>query len=225
METKFQTSFIPNKTLSSSGGTFSSSSAAAHRGVASIFMIIGVIVFLASIAGAGTAYFWKQQIITAQEQYKNDLVQRQQQFGIQKIQDLKQLNTQIDLAKQILKNHVAVSQIFDIVSHLTIQSVRFLSLDLTVPPVNAPVTNSNSSNDIKISMHGYASNLSSVAFQSDVLGSLEQYGLHNIVKNPILSDPGLEANKTVSFGFTAAIDASSLLYTKLVTGTSTVSTP
>jgi hypothetical protein len=65
-------------------------------------------------------------------------------------------------------------------------------------------------------MKGYGRNFSSVAFQSDVLGQLEQYGLRNIVKNPILSDPSLDTGGTVSFGFTATLNPASLSYRQSV---------
>ncbi len=63
-------------------------------------------------------------------------------------------------------------------------------------------------------MKGYGSSFSAVAFQSDVLGKLVDYGLRGIVKNPILSDPSLDVNNSVSFGFTATIDPSTLSYEK-----------
>jgi hypothetical protein len=65
-------------------------------------------------------------------------------------------------------------------------------------------------------MQGYGSSLSAVAFQSDVLNQLEQYGLRKIIRNPILSDPALDANGTVSFNFSATIDPAALSYMKSV---------
>jgi hypothetical protein len=66
--------------------------------------------------------------------------------------------------------------------------------------------------EIKVSLKGYGTSLSAVAWQSDVLGNLERYGLRKVVKNPILSDPALDSNGTVSFGFTASIDPASMTY-------------
>ncbi len=171
-------------------------------------MMFGVIVFVISLGAVGGAYAWKQYLIAAQASYKTQLAEREKQFNIDLIEQLKRVNIQIDLAKQLLTNHLAISQVFDVISHFTAESSRFLSLDLSVP--------TNQSDGVKISMKGYGKNFQSVAFQSDVLGQLELYGLRKIVKNPILSDPTLDGTGTVSFGFTATVDPSTLSYSRSV---------
>jgi hypothetical protein len=171
-------------------------------------MIFGVIMFILSLGAVGASYAWKQYLVTAQVNYKTQLADREKQFNIDLIEQLKRVNVQIDLAKQLLNNHLAMSQVFDVISHFTAENSRFLSLDVTVP--------ANQADGVKISMKGYGKDFQSVAFQSDVLGQLEQYGLRKIVKNPILSDPALDNTGTVSFGFTATLDPSSLSYSKSV---------
>jgi hypothetical protein len=212
METKFQTSFIPKKPITSSGMS--------HSGKAvgmSVFVAVSVLMFIASLAIAGGAYFWNQYLISAQESYKTQLVERQRQFNVELIQELKQENTKIDYAKQLLTNHLAMSGIFDIIGKMTIEKARFLSLDVTAPPASQP-------GDLKVTMSGYATDFSAVAFQSDILGRLEQYGLRKIVKNPILSNPALDATGAVSFSLSATIDPTSLSYENTVTGAAATST-
>ena len=179
---------------------------ARHRGT-SLFMAFGVLVFILSLAAAGGGYAWKYILTSSQATYKQQLAERQKQFDINLISELKEANTKIDTARQLLANHLAASQIFDIVSRLTIENVRFLSLEFTGP---------TQSDGIKISMNGYGASFSAVAFQSSVLNQLEQYGLRQVVKNPIISDPSLNTNGTVSFGFSATVDPGSLSYEKLV---------
>ena len=174
----------------------------------SLYMTFGVIVFILSLGAVGASYAWKQYLTTAQDNYKVQLADREKQFNVDLIEQLKQVNVQIDLAKQLLSNHIAASQIFDIISHFTAESSRFTSLDVSAP--------TNQSDGVKISMKGFGRNFQSVAFQSDVLGQLEQYGLRKIVKNPILSDPALDSSGTVSFGFTATLDPASLSYSQSV---------
>lgn len=201
METKFQTSFIPKKPLIPMSGL----TPAAPRRSVSLFMVIAVLLFIASIAAAGGTFFWKSYVDSSQVKYKEELALREKQFNPNLIEDLKRQNVKIDLGKQLLDNHVAVSQIFDIIGRLTIENVRFTSMDLTVSP--------QTGEGIKISMKGYGTSLSAIAWQSDVLGKLERYGLRKVVKNPILSDPSLDTNGQVSFGFSASIDPGSLSYT------------
>ncbi|MEI8249248.1 MAG: hypothetical protein WCG07_02005 [Candidatus Taylorbacteria bacterium] len=214
METKFQTSFIPKKSFTGGVGA-----PARHHGTASLFMTIAVVLFVVSIAAAGGAYGWEQYLKTAQVTYNQQLVERQKQFNLDLIEQLKQTKVQIDAARTLITKHVALSQVFHIISLLTTEPVRFLNLDVSVPQANS------TDSGIKISMHGYGKNLSVVAFQSDVLGQLETIGLRKVVKNPILSDPTLDASTpTVSFGFSATIDPASLLYTTSLNGTTSPQT-
>lgn len=185
--------------------------AAPHR-TTSYFMMAAVLLFIVSIGAAGGVYFSKSYYESSQSEYKNQLAQREKQFNPNLIEDLKRQNVKIDFGKQLLNNHVAMSQIFDIVQRLTTEKVRFTSMDLT--------TGATGADGVKINMKGYGTSLSVVAFQSDVLGKLEKYGLRNVVKNPILSDPALDTNGLVSFGFTATIDPKYLTYEKSLLGSS-----
>jgi hypothetical protein len=206
METKFQTSFIPKKSVASIGGV--GVAKATPRRSSSLFMILAVMIFIISLGAVGGMYLWKEYLVSKQENYKKQLVQKEKQFDSNLIQQLKRENVKIDLAKQLLDKHLAVSSIFSIISQFTIRDVRFLSMDVSAP--------NDQSSDLKFDMDGYGTSLQAVAFQSDVLGQLEQYGLRDIVKNPIMSDPSLDASGAVSFGFTATINPNSLSYEKLI---------
>ncbi|MDD5165221.1 MAG: hypothetical protein PHG25_01640 [Candidatus Pacebacteria bacterium] len=208
METRFQTSFIPKKPTASAIGGVSSAPHPKHG--ASIFMTIATILFVASIAAAGSVYAYKQYLINDQVTQKEQLATREKAFNTDLIEKLKTQDVKINLARTLLNNHLALSQIFDIIGRLTIENVRFMSLDLTAPATN-------SSDGIKISLQGYGTSLSAVAFQSDVLGKLDDYGLRKVVKNPAISNPALNTSGAVSFGFSAVIDPSTLSYEKLVT--------
>ncbi len=207
METKFQTSFIPKKQLSQTGSHISNST----YGISSLFLLIASIIFIASLAGAGGAYFWNDHVSNLQQQYKNDLTARQKEFGVSDIEFLKQKQNKIDLSRKLINNHLSISRIFDILGRFTIENVRFLNLD-----VSAPAGLNAAGDSIKISMRGYGTSFPSVAFQSDVLSQLEKYGLSKIIKNPILSDPSLDSSGTVSFGFSATVDAKNFLYKDFV---------
>jgi len=214
MEPKFQTSFIPKKPLPTANVGMQTARRPSRRGV-SIYMTLAVILFIVSLGSIGGAYAWTQYLTSAQVSYKTDLINRQKQFNVDLISQLKQVNVQIDTAKQLLNNHLALSGIFGIIGALTSEDVRFTSLDLTAPATPGDT--------IKVSLSGYGTSLAAVAFQSDVLGQLAAYNVSNIslnkiVKNPILSNPALTGNGTVSFGFTADIDPSTLSYERSVTG-------
>ena len=221
METKFQTSFIPKKQLSQTGSHVSSSS----YGISSLFLLIGSVIFIVSIAGAAGAYFWNDHVNTLQLQYKAELATRQKEFGIDKIEELKQDQNKIDTARKLIDNHLALSRVFGVLGKFTTEDVRFMSLDISAPSGPTAATDS-----IKISMRGYGMSFPSVAWQSDVLSQLEKYIPRKLVKNPILSDPSLDSSGTVSFGFSATMDAQNFLYknssvTSSTTDQSSISNP
>ncbi len=212
METKFQTSFIPKKPLVPIGGATLPHK---HHST-SLFMTIGVFVFLASLVAAGGAYMWKSILTSSQDTYKQDLALREQKFNVDDIEKLKRANVRIDLTSRLLANHLAASQIFDIVSRFTVSNVRFINLSLS----NSATTPGEG---VRLELKGYGSNLSAVAFQAKVFAQLEQYGLRKIVKNPILSDPTTDTNGKESFGFSAVIDPAAIGYTRSVRGESPAS--
>lgn len=205
METKFQTSFIPKKPISPAGGFAggTSSMPRPHK-TSSLFMTLATLLFIVSLAAAGGMYFWKSTLLNAQETYKTELAAQEKRFNTNQIEELKRQDVKITLAQQLLNNHIAASQIFNIIGLMTIEKVRFQSMDLS--------TGATPGEDVKVTLKGYGTSFKAVAWQSDVLGKLDQYGLRNIVKNPILSDPSLNSNDAVSFGFSATVNPKNLSY-------------
>lgn len=203
METKFQTSFIPKKPLVTDQKISSSRGAGT-----SIFMFVAIIIFVVSIAGAVFSILWKNVLVKSQENYKVQLAESEKRFNVSLIEELKKANTKIDLSKQLLKNHLAVSELFSIISKLTIEGVRFNSFEFTAP--------SKDSDGIKISMRGVGNSFSAIAFQSDVFGQSQKYGTNKILKNPVLSDLSLDQTGNVGFTFSTQINPGDVLYEKVL---------
>lgn len=173
-------------------------------------MTVAVLLFFSSLLSIGGAYLWKQYLLSRQETYRQELAVREQQFNLSVISHLKVQSTKIALARQIIRDHVPASQIFSILSALTAEKVRFTAMDLETPD------GTNSLYDLVLT--GEGKDFSTVAFQSDVLNRLEQYGLNTVIKNPIVSNPELNQDGTVTFALTASVD----LKSKLEPGTAAV---
>lgn len=169
-------------------------------------MAIAMTLFVVSVLSIGGVYIWKQVLLSSQSNYEQSLAEREKSFNIDQISLMKAQAAKILLARQLLTNHMAASKIFAIIAKLTSENVRFLSMDLTVP--------AGTQNPLQLVLSGYGRSFPSVAFQSDVLNQLDKYGLRTVVKNAIVSDPALNHDGTVSFGFTAQIDPSSFAYSK-----------
>jgi len=198
METHFQTSFIPKKPLAQSEG-----SNPAVKNEASLIFSFGLFLFIVSILITGGAYGWKYYLIQQRTTYINTLKEQQTQFNPSRITLLKSIDTKIGIAKTLLANHLAISQIFDKIARLTADNIRFVSMDVSSPGGGKSVT---------VSLNGYGPSYQVVAFQSDALGKLELQGLRGEVINPVLSNPVQNQNSTVSFDFSATINPASILY-------------
>ncbi len=199
METKFQTSFIPKKPLSTS-------SVAPRRSSTSGFMLIAIVLFVLSLGGAGFVVAWQRYLLQVREVAKNTLVKNQQQFNPALIDTLKKTDTKISLAKTLIERHLAVSGIFDIISRLTAENIRFSSFEFSAP------TSGDAKDGIKVTLHGVGTSFSAIAFQSSVFGRSSEYGTNKIIKNPILSDLSLEPNGSVEFTFTSTINPADISY-------------
>jgi len=203
MDTKFQTSFIPKKPILMDQKT------SGHSGGTSVFMFVSVIIFIISLGGAGFTFFWKDVLIKQQANYEKELGQAEKRFDVESIEQLKKANTKIDLANQLLKRHLAVSEIFDIMNRLTTEGIRFNSFDFTAPMVEGE--------GIKISVKGTGNSFSAIAWQSDVLGKSVKYGKNKVVKNPVISDLTLDDKGNVGFSLNAGFAVDDILYEKLLT--------
>ncbi len=203
MDTKFQTSFIPKKPIVMDPRVIK------HSGGTSVLMFISVIIFTVSLAGAGFTFVWKDILIKQQDTYRADLKKAQNRFDIPLIEKLKKANIKIDLGAQLLKRHLAVSEVFNIISSLVADGVRFTSLEFTAPAGDAESP--------RITMKGLGNSYPSIAWQSDVFGQSSKYGKNKVLKNPVLSEPTVDPDGNVVFTFTATLNADDISYEKVLT--------
>lgn len=202
METKFQTSFIPKKPL------VTEQKIVTVKSGTNVLMIVGALIFLASLAGAVYSVVWKNVLIKQRDEYKAQLIESQNRFNTTLIENLKKVNTKIDLAKLMLNNHLATPEIFDIISSLTTENVRFNTFSFTAP--------SKDGEGVKVSLSGVAKDFYTIAFQSDVFGKSSVYGKQKLLKDPVVSDVSETENGSIKFGFNATINPVDIQYKKLM---------
>lgn len=190
METKFQTSFIPKKPLIPETGF-------GKRESISFFMLIGVVLFTLSILSAGGVFVWNKILERKQIEYQNVLDANRKAFDAD-ITEFKRFNSKINLSKELLDNHLSVSEVFKIVGQLTAESVRFNDFTFSLP--------TNSKDGVTVTMKGTGNSFSTIAFQSDELAK------NKVIKDPIISDLNLDQNGLVSFTFNGTIPVSQIFY-------------
>jgi len=197
MDGKLQSSFIPKKPLTGI-------QEAAPQTHVSIFSVLAVFLFVISIGLAGGAFFWVTVLEKQKDLNIQTLEDSRKQFDPSLIDELKRVNTRIDVAKELLDRHVSVSNFFDIIEGFTLRSVRFTNFSY--------VLGSNTEEVIKLQMNGEAESFSAIALQSDVLGK------NKSLSNPILSNLALKEGGKISFTLGAEVPASILLYKDFVKG-------
>ncbi len=217
METKFQTSFIPKKPFTAQ------ESSHIHSGM-SLIMLISVILFVASVGVAGFTLIAKTYLNRSQDQLKINLADNEKRFDLPLIEKIKKANLKIDLANQLLKNHVAVSEALAIVGGLTAEKVHFSNFDFSSgsasPSALASSQGSNQTGTVfKIQMKGVADTFNTVAFQSDVMGRSDKYGTNKVLKNPVLSDLNIDASGNINFSFGADLSLPDISYEKALSET------
>lgn len=202
METKFQTSFIPKKPI------LAQTSVRRSGATISLFAMFAVLVFILSLAGAGFVVVYQSYLNRTQTEYEQTLQANENQFNPTLISTLQRASDKINTANGLLANHLAVSQILNIIAALTAQNITFTNFSYSAPTA--------SGQPALISMRGEADSFSDIAFQSDVFGSAVNYGTNTKIITPILSNLTLGQNGGVAFTFTAGIDPSDILYSKFI---------
>lgn len=189
MDTKFQTSFIPKKTVGPglTGGRPES---------VSVALLVSIIIFMLSLAAAGGVFFYKRVLIRNIDKMNGQLVQAKNSFDPESIEKWSRFDKRIDAAAKILASHSVVSPIFDLLQNDTLATVKFnnFSLDL------------KDNGSASVSMTGEAKSFSSVANQSDIINR------EKFIKNPVFSDLNPNQSGNVVFKFNGSLDPALISY-------------
>jgi predicted CopG family antitoxin len=169
-------------------------------------MIVGIFVFSLSILALGGAYGWKYYLASKNVELQKELKIRRDQFNPDQIRIFKTANDKIELAKKILNDHIAVSQVFGFIETFTIENIRFTELNLIAPTDGKPIT---------FTMRGYGQNYKTVAAQSDIFGRLEDIKLRDSLSDVIITNPEKAENDTVIFSLSGNINRRALSYKAL----------
>ncbi len=187
-----QSSFIPKKPVG----------AAPHRASSlNILLLLGILIFLASVALAGGSFFYQknlQQTIDSNNQKLDKFVK---DFG-SGAEEFVRLDQKIRTAQTVLENHLAGSLAFRILENITAKNVRFSHFSYSI----------KGDDKIAFNLKGEARTQNSLAFQSDLFSG-GVIGVDPVVKNPIFSDIKVDEKLGVVF-FTVdgTLDKSDILY-------------
>jgi len=189
MEPKFQTSFIPKKSL------YDSTSTRPKASRMSLLTLLAVIVFLLSLALAGGAFVYGKFTSINIDRKAKELEEAKAAFNPELINELSRLSKKMSVAEDLLNSHISASEIFEALSAATLKSVKFEDFTYNYTPEK-----------ITLSMRGESGGFSSIALQSDL------FGKSKVIKKPVFSNLNLDEKGNVEFLFTAEVDPAMILY-------------
>lgn len=133
METRFQTtSFIPKTSLDnvvSEGGQFQKKQSGSPA-TGNLVLLICFFLFVCSLVSAGVVFFLGKLTDTTKAQVENTLVEYQKRNSSETIVEIKNIQDRLVLIGNLIKDHVAVSPLFDRLAENTLSRVSFSSFDL-----------------------------------------------------------------------------------------------
>lgn len=205
MEPNFHTSFIPKKPIvaerAPTGGTIG------------ILTIISIFVLFTIILATGGLFLYKSSLAKSIAQKENDLTLAKNRFEPAKITELKELDKRLRASSEILGKHIAITPVFEALSAMTMQTVRYTQFSYELSSVEQEPK-------VTIKMNGLAVGYRSVALQSELFETREE-GKNFI--NPIFSNLKLDDKGNVLFDLEFSVDPSFVNYGQLLAATDSLS--
>jgi len=204
---KNQTSFIPK-------GSSAGSSGGGHYAGGNWLMLIGFIVFLIVFAGMAGVFFYKQQALKKQAKVEDNLVQAKDAFEPGSIEIVDAFAAKVDAAKTLVNEHIALTPVFSLVEQLTLKSVQFSAMDITVMSEQSAGSESSAnaadSATASVKLEGTAPDNATVALQSSKIAD------HENVINTVLSDFSPNESGDIEFTMQFTVPISELRYVNTI---------
>lgn len=155
-----------------------------------LFMVVTMIVAAAAIVAAGSAFAYQKYLTYQLEQKMQLLSEAQGSVNEEQIEEFVRLRDRLASGNELLTNQIVLSRFFDTLEDLTLQNVRFNSLELAVA----------GDGSAKLDVEGTARNFNTLAAQSNAFAG------ERGIRRAIFSGITLTDTRQVSFRLTADID-------------------
>jgi hypothetical protein len=196
-QTKFTTSFIPKKPLTTTVSGYKTKS--------SLLTIIMVAIFLATI-GAGVGIFLYKLAVQKQIELQVDSLKKsKEEFDPKFLKEATRLNTRIVTVKKLFDIHQAPIAIFDLIEKVTLQTIRYNSFKYS---------KLKDGKEISIEASGIGVGYPSIILQSDELGKTGS------LKDTVFTSSEKTDDGVVSFSLKGKVDAAIVLYRKTLSNDS-----
>ncbi len=197
MEPGAAPSFIPQDAT-----TVRSSRRLEGGGLNDLFLLISIVLFIASLALGGAAFLYGQYLQSQSNSKYQQIQKAKADFNSGTIQQISRVANRIHATETILNAHIAPSAFFSALNQTTLMTVSFKTLDFeTVDPTH-----------LTIKMEGVAQSVNSIALQAEL------FSKNGVITNPIFSGIDRQADG-VHFALVASVNPAAINYVQLVQGT------
>jgi hypothetical protein len=194
-QTKFTTSFIPKKPVTSTVTGYKTSS--------SLLTIITAAIFLGTVVFGGGIFAYKLTVETQIKAQIDTLTKSREGLDEKFIKEATRLNTKLIAVKSLLDTHQAPSAVFDLLQSTTLNSVRFNSLKYSTDKTKGTIT---------LDASGVGVGYQSIVLQSD------EFGKTGSLKDVVFASVQPTDSGLVSFSWRSELDQSVVLYRKNLVG-------
>lgn len=167
-------------------------------GMKELFMLISIVLFIASAALAAGTFLYEQYLTTSAASKIDQLTRAEAAFEPSLIHELTRLDDRMRSAGDILERHIAPTAFFSMLEQSTIATVAFRTLNFNAKePLN-----------MKIEMDGVASSVNAIALQADV------FAKGGVVTSPIFSDIDRQPDG-IHFSLSALVNPETINFAQL----------
>jgi hypothetical protein len=201
MEPNTPTSFIPKHPIESS--TVPSTHRSGSVGLLSLLTF--VIVVFTGVAFAGV-YLYQKQLVSQKAKLEASIKQAQDGIGTDFVTEMKRLDSRIDGVKDLIKNHVVVTPIFEALEASTLRSVQYKDFSYSIK-----TDTTTKASIVSVDLTGTAKNYATIALQSDAFSS------NTLIKNPVFSNLTVDdKSRTINFKLNFTVSLADLSYQSFI---------
>ncbi len=184
------TSFVPRQPMSQQ--------LRRSRPAQGVFYYVALFIMGVAVVGAAGTFGYEKYLVTVRTAKDLTLKESEKNVDKEAVADFIRLRNRMQVGNNVLDRHVMTSQFFDVLEGLTLQNVRFQSIQLTVADDRTA----------KIEMHGMARSFNALASQS------AGFANETSIKRAIFSGITADKNGIVKFSLQADLTPSLVIVSK-----------
>ncbi len=197
MEPNTPTSFIPKRPIDSS-----MTPSPHHSGSVGLLSLLTFVIVLGTAVAFAGVYLYEKQLVSQKAKLEASIKQAQDGIGTEFVSDMKRLDARIDGVKELIKDHVVVTPIFEALEDSTLRSVQYKDFSYTIK-----TDTTTKVSVVSVDLNGSAKNYATIALQSDA------FSTNPLIKNPIFSNLTIDdKTRTVNFKLNFSVNMTDLSY-------------